>query len=184
MGYLTTRAVGFASSSPLSRECLVGLRKWEKKQHVPRRYTRDHENELGLSEWKWNKSASLVGDGSMNSNDGSAASVVSTERIYILPVARSSNVDLLRVPHMAAHIFCLHAGWYEGKSLRRHFGDDICRNCGNTPSWSFPSFGGRLGYARLALAACCFPAPLPSHLLNSDETTLTHKSSFVGPQLN
>lgn len=51
----------------------------------------------------------------MNSNDGNVASVVSTERIYILPVARSSNVDLLRVPHMAAHIFCLHAGGYEGK---------------------------------------------------------------------
>lgn len=31
-----------------------------------------------------------------------------------VPVARSSNVDLLRVPHMAAHIFCLHAGGYEG----------------------------------------------------------------------
>lgn len=51
----------------------------------------------------------------MNSNDGNAASVVSTERIYILPVARFSNVDLWGVPHMAAHIFCLHAGGYEGK---------------------------------------------------------------------
>lgn len=29
--------------------------------------------------------------------------------------SQASNVDLLQVPHMAAQIFCLHAGGYEMK---------------------------------------------------------------------
>lgn len=54
----------------------------------------------------------------MNSNDGNVASVVSTERIYILPVARSSNVDLLQVPHMAGTSFVFMQVDMRGKSTQ------------------------------------------------------------------
>lgn len=69
----------------------------------------------------------------MNSNDGNMASVVSTERIYILSVAQASNVDLLQVPHMAAQIFCLHVGGYEMKvhasTLEMAFADIVVILC-------------------------------------------------------
>lgn len=145
--------------------------------HVLGRYTRDYVNEW---DWVYGNEINvllLLGTALWIPMRANMVSVVMTARIYILSVSQASNVDLWRcATHGSTDILSSYRQIWD-ESPCKHFKDGIWENCGHAFAFS----AAPPGHAAI-VSSILFP--LLSHLLNADETMLTHKLSFVRPELN
>lgn len=105
-----------------------------------------------------------------------------TARIFTL----SPSIRLLiwifdMVLHRVAQTFCLDISRYEVKVYASVSKMAFVKNCSYTLSQSF-TFSAAPSVCAAVVSSLLFS--LLSHLLNTDETMVTHKLSFVRPELS